>query len=303
MKRGLCISGGGSLGSWALGLSQYLAESGNQYDIFVGSSTGSLAVSLVAKGDFELAKEGYTNITQSDIFKVNPFKIFTKNGIIYSKINYLSSIYNMLFRKQRTFGDSSNLRLLIGKFFTKDDYDKLNENNKNLVVCVSNLTLEQAEYKSIKKLDYEDFCDFMYASASAAPFMSLVEKNGYKYMDGGVFNHVPIQQAIDLGAEEVDVIVLRTEKDLVTKENIRNPFDLIFRIMDCMLKEISLNDIKNAIIAKKKDVRLNIYYLPKILTDNILIFNKEKMSKWWDMGYEFAKNNGPQTIIIKKDND
>jgi NTE family protein len=283
-KRSLCVSGGGSLGAWAIGLSQQLVESGNKYDVYVGSSTGSLVSALIAKGNFDLAKEAYTNITQKDIFSVNPFR---KNG----KIDYFSSIYNMVIRNQSTFGDSSNLRKTISRFFTEEDFDTLKKTNKDLVVCVSNLTTQLPEYKSIKKLNYIDFCDFMHASASAAPFMSLIEKNGFKYMDGGVFNHVPIQQAIDLGCDVIDVIVLRTEKDEVSKEHIKSPFDLIVRIMDSMLKE-------NALIAKNKDVEINIYYLPKLLTNNILIFNKEKMSRWWSMGYSYGKD--PKTIIIEK---
>jgi len=35
---------------------------------------------------------------------------------------------------------------------------------------------------------------------------------------------------------------------------------------------------------------LNFYYTPTILTTNSLIFDKEKMTKWWQSGFNFAKH-------------
>ena len=49
MKKALVISGGGSKGAFAGGVTQYLMEEEKrQYDLFVGTSTGSLLVSHLA---------------------------------------------------------------------------------------------------------------------------------------------------------------------------------------------------------------------------------------------------------------
>ena len=46
MKKALVISGGGSKGAFAGGVAQYLMEEdGQKYDLFLGTSTGSLLVS------------------------------------------------------------------------------------------------------------------------------------------------------------------------------------------------------------------------------------------------------------------
>ena len=37
------------------------------------------------------------------------------------------------------------------------------------------------------------------------------------------------------------------------------------------------------------NIKINIYRLPKDLTNNCILFNKEEMIKWWKDGYEFAK--------------
>ena len=47
MKKALVISGGGSKGAFAGGVAEYLLkEKNNTYDIFLGTSTGSLMVSI-----------------------------------------------------------------------------------------------------------------------------------------------------------------------------------------------------------------------------------------------------------------
>ena len=52
MKKALVISGGGSKGAFAGGLAQYLIEESRQnYDLFLGTSTGSLLISHLAAND------------------------------------------------------------------------------------------------------------------------------------------------------------------------------------------------------------------------------------------------------------
>ena len=49
--RALVISGGGSKGAFAGGVAEYLIdEKNNTYDLFLGTSTGSLMVSHLALG-------------------------------------------------------------------------------------------------------------------------------------------------------------------------------------------------------------------------------------------------------------
>ena len=73
-KRALVISGGGSKGAFAGGVAQYLMkEKKRNYDIFLGTSTGSLMVSHLALGKIDALKELYTNVNQHTIFSNNPF--------------------------------------------------------------------------------------------------------------------------------------------------------------------------------------------------------------------------------------
>ena len=80
MKKALVISGGGSKGAFAGGVAEYLLkEKKNTYDIFLGTSTGSLMVSHLALGEIDALKTIYTGVNQLSVFNINPFKIINKN--------------------------------------------------------------------------------------------------------------------------------------------------------------------------------------------------------------------------------
>ena len=81
MKKALVISGGGSKGAFAGGVAEYLMKNkNNNYDMFLGSSTGSLMVSHLALGKVEELKKIYTSVNQHTIFSNNPFVIKKVHG-------------------------------------------------------------------------------------------------------------------------------------------------------------------------------------------------------------------------------
>lgn len=95
--RALVISGGGSKGAFAGGIAQYLLEEEKQsYDLFLGTSTGSLLISHLALGKVETIKEAFTQVNQSSIFSNNPFLVVHKNGVERIKINHFNVLKNFI---------------------------------------------------------------------------------------------------------------------------------------------------------------------------------------------------------------
>jgi hypothetical protein len=57
-----------------------------------------------------------------------------------------------------------------------------------------------------------------------------------------------------------------------------------------MTDKIESQNIKiGELMADKEKAKINLYYTPTILTNNSLIFEKEKMKKWWADGFNHAK--------------
>lgn len=291
MKKALVISGGGSKGAFAGGVAEFLMKQRKKkYDMFLGTSTGSLMVSHLALEMVDELKELYTNVNQRSIFSNNPFHIKTVHGEKVISIRHINTFWNFL-NGRKTFGESKNLRKLIKKNITQKMYDEIRANNKEVVVTVSNLTANQVEYKSILDYSYEDFCDWIWGSCNYIPFMSLLEKNNQQYADGGFGCLVPIREAIKRGAKEVDAIILETEVTQFNRIPAKNPFSLLFDVFDFMLEHVERHNVTiGKFSASHNDVKLNLYYTPTVLTTNSLIFDKKKMRKWWKQGYDHAKS-------------
>ncbi|MDA9992785.1 patatin-like phospholipase family protein [Flavobacteriaceae bacterium] len=289
MKKALVISGGGSKGAFAGGVAEYLLkEKKNTYDIFLGTSTGSLMVSHLALGEIDALKTIYTGVNQRSIFNINPFRITNKNGVTIVNIRHSATLLSFL-KGSKTFGESKNLRKLITKKITRDIYDTILKEKKEVVVTISNFTANRIEYKSIQEHSYEDFCDWIWGSCNYIPFMSLLEKNGYQYGDGGFGCLIPIREAIERGAKVIDAIILETEITQINRMPAKNPFSLLLTIQEFMMEHVEKHNITiGKLSAKQNNVELNLYYTPTVLTTNSLVFDRKKMSKWWDSGYEYA---------------
>lgn len=289
--KALVISGGGSKGAFAGGVAQYLIEHKKMdYDIFIGTSTGSLLVSHLALKKVEEIKQIYTNVTQDDIFSSCPFLIKKKRGIETIKIHHVNVLRNLL-KGSKTFGESYNLKQLIKNKITIEDFNALRQSRLDVVVTVSNLSLNQVEYKSIADFDYEEFCEWVWISCNYTPFMTLTKKNGCEYADGGLGSMVPIEEAIKRGAKVVDAIILQTEVSQLNRMPSLNAFSLLTNMFAFMLDRIESQNIRiGKFVASNADAIINFYYTPTVLTTNSLIFEKEKMTLWWQRGFEFAKH-------------
>ncbi|MBP0902572.1 patatin family protein [Mariniflexile gromovii] len=298
--KALVISGGGSKGAFAGGVAQYLIEElKRDYQLYIGTSTGSLLASHLALKKIEKIKDVYTSVTNESIFDVCPFVVKQKHGSQNIAINHVSVLFNLL-RGSKTFGESYNLRNLIKKTLTEEEFLVLKYDTKDVVVTVSNLSLNQVEYKCLKEFDYDEFIDWVWISCNYTPFMTLVKKNGCEYADGGLGNMVPIEEAINRGATEVDAIILQTETNQFNRLPSKNPFSLLTNMFAFMLDRIESQNIRiGKFTASHNNAIINFYYAPTVLTTNSLIFNKEKMTQWWQSGYDFARFKNQKTSQLE----
>jgi predicted patatin/cPLA2 family phospholipase len=296
-KKALVISGGGSKGAWAGGAIQYLIEDQEKdYDLFVGTSTGSLLAPLTSIRELSILKEGYTSITSENIFSVNPFN---KDGSV-NKWNAIKRVVAL----KKTLGETDNLRELIKKHFKEKHFEKLYKSDKEVIAVVSNLTDKRAEYKSSNDNKYEDFVDWIWASCNAPIFTSIVEKDDSQYADGAIHQHIPVQVAIENGATEIDVIVLSPEGfGAIKRGKITNLLQYFISLIDILMRKIAKDNIDiNKLESHGREIDINIYYTPYSLTENSLVFNKDEMLGWWDEGYINAKSGNVKKYKITRSN-
>lgn len=290
--RALVISGGGSKGAFAGGVAeQLIRERGLKYDIFVGSSTGSLLIPHLSLGYIDKIKEKYTNVKQTDIYSTCPFKFkYSADNQLSVSINHFNTV-KMFLKGKKTFGETQALRRTISKTVSEEDFNAIKASNKKVIVTVSNISRTRVEYKYARDCKYEDFLDWMWASSSFIPFMSVVEKNEYEYADGGFGNYIPIEEAISLGASVIDVIVLNPRRRPQTNIKSSNPFDLLLKSFMFMQKHIAYDDVLIGHLQSiyNKDVKVNFIFTPRVLTNHAFFFDPQQMREWWKEGLEYAR--------------
>jgi predicted acylesterase/phospholipase RssA len=287
-KRALVISGGGAYGAWGGGVLEHITNNGERrYDQIVGTSTGSLMAPLVALGDYERLQRAYTNVTQEDIFNVNPFN--TDGEPKVAKI-----LWRMTWG-YRTVGESAPLRRLIKNFLKPQDFEKLRTEQPGLelVVTCYNMSEGRVEFKNINDptLPYEQAVDWIWASANSPLFMSIAEIGGQDYTDGGVAEHTPVRYFFQPGGDRqpewpgaLDLIIHRQQHKHPTGAYNNVVRNLLY-IIDALKIEVSKSDIRYVDdLVRERPTEFRAYFMSFAPSFPPLQFRPSKMQALWQRG-------------------
>lgn len=280
--KALCHSGGGTKGAWCAGVIQYLlGDLGINYDIFTGTSVGAINVAFLSmfkvgeeKEAAKSLKEWWLKLDNSKIYQPWPF---------WGRIA-------AAWRK--SFYDSTPLQTLI---MENVSLDRIRDSGKK--VAVGALNLHTGKYQSFNQ-DSDDFISAVLASSAFPATLTPVKINNDLFIDGGMKTLSPIKLAIEMGADEIDVIT--TSPDVRDKKFIENPniIDIIRRAFDVATDKILSNDIELAMmynqlaeagLTNKKPIKLRILKPHYNLIDNVLDFNPSKIREMIEKGYEDAQ--------------
>ena len=270
--KSVVISGGGAFGAYTVGTLSALQPI---YQIVAGVSTGSLMAPLVALNEYDRLIEAYTSVSQSDIFTYNPFR---KSG----KLSWTKALFRLI-SGYTTLGDSTALRKTIDRFLTLQDYERIKAFRRVVTVACQEMRYEPAciEHFSSLSCKFEDFKDYMWASANSPIAMSLLSKNGKEFTDAGVSELLSLCRVIDLGATEIDVFIHRARPEKRIKCATTDVVHNFFRLFTIMRKAIEADDLDQGLLrAQLKGLKVNVCWLPRQLADNSLMFDKKVMLDW-----------------------
>lgn len=308
IKRGLIISGGGAFGAFGVGT---LAAINKDYDVVAGISTGALMSPLVSLKKWDVLKEAYTSVTNEKIFDKKWYRphVFKKSG----KLNMFSVLYVLVNRMFgwnndiNTLATTKNMRNLIETFVTTDDYKAIQDQDKEVVVASVNINESPAavHYFSTKNESFEDFKDWMWTSANAPFVTTLLEKEWFdeadqkyylgEWTDGGLTEVAPFDYVLQNGITEVDIIMHRAKPVKIKQQGTCSDFlQNVERSIAAMRYDIEFEDGKLesrlAAFAKTNNVKITVYWLPRKLAPNSLVFDKQQMLGWYEEGYNTASD-------------
>ena len=194
--RAVVLSGGGSKGSYQIGVWKALRKLKIKYDIVTGTSVGALNGALMVQNKFHKAYKLWKEINMSTLFGEDIKNPKTKKELV--------KIYRTNFFKNGGM-EVVELQNLVDKNINKDTFFKSKIDYGLVTINLSGKKALQLEKSKIKQ---EKLSDYLIASASCYPAFQAKDIDGKKYIDGGMFDNLPINLAVKLGADEIIAVDL-----------------------------------------------------------------------------------------------
>lgn len=194
--KALVLSGGGSKGSYQIGVWKALKKLNIKFDIVTGTSVGALNGALITQKSYFRAIKLWK--------KINLKLLFGKDAISSTDDLNVMKMYGKQFIKNGGM-EVKKLENLIEK---EIKYKKFINSNINYGLVTFNLTSKKPIQITKKDIPKDLIGDYLMASASCYPAFKQKDIQGEKYIDGGFFDNLPINLALDMGAEEIIAVDL-----------------------------------------------------------------------------------------------
>ncbi|MFI3284294.1 MAG: patatin-like phospholipase family protein [Erysipelotrichaceae bacterium] len=266
MKTALVLAGGGSRGSYQAGVIQALHELNIKIDIVTGTSIGALNGCLVVQNEIDALLDLWNDIDITQVIKGEYPKDFSIESMLTN-----SNLALHFFRQYKEHSmDNAPLKELIAHYFNEEKFT--NSPIDYGLVSVNFPSLKPALIKKSEML--EDGVNYMIASSSCFPAFPIHEFERGRFIDGGYYDNLPVDLALELGATHF--IIVDLDCDIIHPHFINYP---------------------------------NMTYLyPKEYIGSILNFDQAQIQKNISLGYHdtlkaYGKLEGHKYSFIPSDND
>ena len=194
--KALVLSGGGSKGSYQIGVWKALKKLHKNFDIVTGTSVGALNGALITQQSYRKAIKVWKKLNLKLLFgecaidstdDKEVFKMYRNNFFKYGGME--------IKQVEELIENSINER----KFY---------HSHINYGLVTFNLSGKKPLQITKKDIPHHLLGDYLMASAACYPAFQQKDIEGKKFIDGGVFDNLPINLAIDLGADEIIAVDL-----------------------------------------------------------------------------------------------
>lgn len=211
-KTGLVLSGGGSKGAYEIGVYKALKKLHKNIDIVTGTSIGAINGVFIAQKDLKKALKLWNNISFKTLYDEEAFPILENEKLSKIYMQYAKGFISEggldIYKMKKIFNEYFKPQ----KFFTSNiDYG----------LVTYNLSKNKPVLKTKAELTKENLKDYVLASASCYPAFKPYLINNEMHIDGGYYDNLPINLAIDMGAKKIIAVDLRAigfKKEIKNKE-------------------------------------------------------------------------------------
>lgn len=199
--KALVLGGGGAKGSYEVGVFKALRKLHMKFDIVTGVSIGSINGAFYVANEYKKCLKMWKKITTSDLFDVAIGSKMSKEDI------------KLLVKQMSSGGISfSNAYNFLKKNINEE---KVRKSKIDYGLVTVSLTNKKPRFLTKEQIPYGKLVDYICASSICYPFVQAQDINDESFIDGGFYDGIPINLAIDMGATEilaVDLSVLAINK-------------------------------------------------------------------------------------------
>lgn len=242
MKRALVLAGGGSKGAYESGFIKALNELGIDFDIVTGTSIGALNGCLLVQRDYQKLFDLWdhldiTQVLEGDFDKDFNFDLDT----MLNQSNLVISFFKNFIKEKGV--DITPLKTLIRGLLNEEQFLS---SSIDFGLCTVHYPSLKPVLITKKEMGKELIYDYLIASASCFPVFPIYNFNNQSYIDGGYYDNVPIDLALEMGADEVIVVDMKedaTHKHYLNRPNIdyTTPYMNLGAFMDFSRESLDRN--------------------------------------------------------------
>lgn len=253
--KALVLSGGGSKGSYQIGVWKALRKLHIKPEIVTGTSIGAVNGIMIVQNQFHKAQRLWENLNFEQLFNVDLENETDKKEVYLTYIKEFIKNKGMSTDKIENF---INEAINTKKFYnSKINYGLVTFN-------LSELKPNELLKKDIKP---EKLKEYVLASATCFPAFKIKNINNEQFIDGGYYDNLPINLAIDMDAKEIIAVDLN---EIGLKQKVKDK--------SIKIKYISpKNDLGSFLIFDSNQAKKNIKYG---YNDTLKMYNKLDGNKY-----------------------
>lgn len=253
--KALVLSGGGSKGSYQIGVWKALRKLHIKPEIVTGTSIGAVNGIMIVQKQFHKAQRLWENLNFEQLFNVDLENETDKKEVYLTYIKEFIKNKGMSTDKIENF---INEAINTKKFYnSKINYGLVTFN-------LSELKPNELLKKDIKP---EKLKEYVLASATCFPAFKIKNINDEQFIDGGYYDNLPINLAIDMDAKEIIAVDLN---EIGLKQKVKDK--------SIKIKYISpKNDLGSFLIFDSNQAKKNIKYG---YNDTLKVYNKLDGNKY-----------------------
>lgn len=289
---GLVLAGGGAKGAYQIGAWKALNEIGITFNAIAGTSIGSINGALIAAGDYEKAHEMWLNISLDKGLRINEDLPEPEN--LFSKKNW-----GTLFKEVIKNGglDASPAADFVSQYV---DEKKVRENGIPFFAVTVQMTQGVTPREiGIDEIPEGELTDYLMASSNI-PLAVGIGPEGERFLDGGVYDNIPLMTLKKRGYNKNIIIDISNLKGVGHSMNTMNsevihirPYstDMLGGFMDLDSEAVEKRIKLGYLDAKKSFSHLlgNIYYfLPETFRSMVKSYGADTMVSLEKLGYQLS---------------